>query len=180
MNHRAAPTTATSFFSLSLLASGLLLGCEEPPKVEKPVEKPAALVTEAPPDPHRFDYKKPTVEGKVFFKGLKDGDKVKGKSFVGMIATPVEFGVEGMTVAEEGPVPPNTGHFYAFVDAELIPEGAKMPTDSKYRNFAKGETSGVLPLAEGKHTITVQFADGRNRSYGPAWASSVKVVVSAE
>jgi Domain of unknown function (DUF4399) len=168
---------------VAVLNGALLLtvaGCEEA-KVEKAPEKTAApVVTEAPPDPKRFDYKKPTATGKVFFKDLKDGAKVKGQSLMGMIATEVEFVVEGMTTAEEGPLPPNTGHFYVITDGEPIPEGQKAPTDPKYRNFGKGETSGVLPLSEGKHKLTLQFVDGRNRSYGEAWSSTINITVSAK
>lgn len=171
--------------AITVVGSSLALavaGCDEPAKPEPaaPKSAPAPVVTEAPPDPHRFDYKKPTATGKVFFKDLKDGAKLKGQSFVGMIATSLEFGVEGMTPAEEGPLPPNTGHFYVIVDGEPVPEGQKMPVDAKYRNFAKGETSGVIPLSEGKHTLQLQFVDGRNRSYGEAWSSTVKVTVAAK
>jgi len=53
-----------------------------------------------------------------------------------------------------------------------------VPTDAKHLHFGKGETQAQVTLPPGRHTLTLQFADGAHRSYGPKWAATVRVNVS--
>ncbi|MBP6707250.1 MAG: DUF4399 domain-containing protein, partial [Achromobacter sp.] len=39
------------------------------------------------------------------------------------------------------------------------------------------QTETELKLAPGKHTLTMQFADGAHRSYGPDLSSTISVTV---
>ena len=52
-----------------------------------------------------------------------------------------------------------------------------MPTDDTHIHFGKGQTETELKLAPGKHTLTMQFADGAHRSYGPDLSSTISVTV---
>jgi hypothetical protein len=134
---------------------------------------------EPPPDPNRNNYKKPSVEGTVSFEGLKDGDTIEGKNIMGMVAAELSFNVQGMTVAESGPVRSNTGHFVVITDGEPISEERAAVDGGKVRVFGKAEKRGTIPLSEGKHTLTLQFVDARDRSYGKTWATTINVTAKS-
>lgn len=168
----------------ALLVAGLC-GCEdnksEKPAAAEPTQaKTQAPPPEPPPDPNRNDYKPPTVEGSVAFEGLKDGAKIKGKNIMGMVAAELNFKVEGMSVAEEGPVEVNTGHFVVLVDADAVPEKKEPPSEGRVYRYGKGEKTGTVPLTEGKHKLTLQFVDARDRSYGEKWSASLNVTAASE
>jgi hypothetical protein len=108
---------------------------------------------------------------KVFFKNLKDGEKV---------ASPVkvEMGIEGMMVDTAGAIKNNSGHFHLLIDAEdSIPSGTIVPKDSTHLHFGKAQTETDLKLAPGKHKIVLQFADGIHRSYGAKLATEITIDV---
>ena len=44
-------------------------------------------------------------------------------------------------------------------------------------NFGKGQTETSVKLSSGKHTLTMQFADGAHMSYGKDWSSSIEIEV---
>ena len=89
----------------------------------------------------------------------------------------VVFGVEGMKVVPAGDMTPETGHHHLIVDGKAIPKGETVPTDATHIHFGKGQTETDVPLAPGKHTLTMQFADGLHRSYGPDMSSTITVTV---
>jgi hypothetical protein len=108
---------------------------------------------------------------KVYFKNLKNGQTV---------ASPVkvEMGVDGMKVDTAGPVVANSGHFHILVDVgDSIASGQMIVKDSTHLHYGKGQTSAELKLAPGKHTLSLEFADGLHRSYGSQMASTVSVTV---
>ena len=91
----------------------------------------------------------------------------------------LQFRIHGKTVAPAGTEPenPDKGHFHLLVDTDTVPAGTVIPSDKKHIHFGKGQTSALLDLPPGKHKITLLFADGAHRSFGPEWASSVNVEV---
>jgi hypothetical protein len=106
----------------------------------------------------------------VYFKNLKDGDKVE-KTFT------VDFGVQGMTVKPAGSTDAKSGHHHIIIDGGSIAKGMAVPKDDKNKHYGKGEESTQLTLAPGPHTLTLQFADTNHLSYGPDWSKTIKIVV---
>ena len=58
-------------------------------------------------------------------------------------------------------------------------QSTPVPADASHIHFGKGQSKHVLNVAPGQHTLTLQFADGAHRSYGPEWATSITVTVTA-
>lgn len=166
--------------------AGLLAGC--PAKESEKAPEPSAPVSAAVPPPSApakaaeptlaelNAFKPPTAKGTVAFKNLKDGAKVRGKSFMGAVAVELELEAQGMTVEPAGGVHENAGHFAVGIDAEAVPVGTVVKKG--YQVYEKGETKVQAGVRPGEHTLTLQFVDARNRSYGPEWAQSIKVKVS--
>lgn len=110
--------------------------------------------------------------GRVFFVEPADGAKVPTKF-------KVKFGIEGLTVAPAGPVKEGTGHHHLLIDREPIAAGVVVPTADTAIHFGKGQTETEITLKPGKHTLTLQFADGLHQSYGRTWSATVTVDVQA-
>lgn len=108
--------------------------------------------------------------GRVFFVAPADGAVVKSP-------LKVQFGVEGMTVAPAGTLDANTGHHHVILDGVSVPQGEIVPKDDTHIHFGQGQTETEVTLTPGKHTLTMQFADGNHFSYGPAWSSTVTITV---
>jgi hypothetical protein len=107
---------------------------------------------------------------RVYFIEPKDGATV---------SSPVhaKFGVDGMTVAPAGTVTESTGHHHVLIDSGPIPKGTVIPMDDTHLHYGKGQTEADIKLPPGDHTLTMQFADGAHRSYGPEMSSTIKVHV---
>jgi hypothetical protein len=123
-------------------------------------------------------FKPPTVKGKVAFKGLKDGAKISGKAFMGAVAVSLQLSAEGMKVEPSGAVHENAGHFAVGIDAQPLPLGTAIKKGSGYQTYEKGETEVQVGVRPGKHTLTLQLVDSRNRSYGPEWAQTIEIKVA--
>ncbi len=106
----------------------------------------------------------------VFFVAPKDGATVKSPF-------KVKFGLEGMNVAKAGAPVPGTGHHHLIVDGQPIGKGTVVPKDDTHLHFGAGQTETTLTLPKGKHTLTLQFADGTHASYGEAMSSTITVDV---
>lgn len=125
------------------------------------------------PDSTRMATALPPVPAgaKVFFKNLKDGETVKNP-------VKVEMGLEGLKLDTAGAIVAGTGHHHLLIDAgDSIPAGTVVPKDSTHLHFGKAQSSTEVTLAPGKHTLTLQFADGIHRSYGGQLASKISVTV---
>ncbi|RJQ45589.1 MAG: DUF4399 domain-containing protein [Gammaproteobacteria bacterium] len=107
---------------------------------------------------------------RVFFIEPKDGAGVAREFDVLM-------GVKGMEVRPAGKLEDDTGHFHLLIDTKPIEEGELIPTTGKHLHFGKGQTRATLKLAPGKHTLILQFADGKHISYGEKMRSTVTVTV---
>ncbi|MEO8056821.1 MAG: DUF4399 domain-containing protein [Burkholderiales bacterium] len=95
----------------------------------------------------------------VDFSNLRNGYKV---------ASPfqVDFAVRGMGVVPAGKELKGTGHHHILVDTRMPPSVTdKLPFNDKHRHFGKGQTSTLLDLPAGKHTLRLLFADHEHRPY---------------
>jgi hypothetical protein len=174
--------------SLSLAVAGFtcaIVGCEGKPAEKAPpppppaVAQPAVTTPSKAPEPTMAElnaFKPPTAKGKVSFKNLKDGAKVRGKAFMGAVAVQLELSAEGMKIEPAGGVHENTGHFAVGIDAEPVP--AATAVKKGYQIYEKGETDVQAGVRPGDHTLTLQLVDARNRSYGPEWAQTIKIKVA--
>ncbi len=106
----------------------------------------------------------------VFFKNIKDGQTIAN-------GTVVQFGVSGMKVKPAGKEEERAGHHHLIINGGSIPTGEVVPNDETHLHFGKGQTETKLNLKPGEYTLTLQFADGAHRSYGPEFSSTVKVHV---
>jgi hypothetical protein len=180
-----------AFASLFALIFALGLGC----KAEAPKEDPAAAKENAAakkdehaghsgPEGHRDHAAAPgatsqpgaTPKGEVFFVFPNDGAKIFATSTV-------VFGVKGdLAVAKAGEhIGDKTkGHHHLIIDGAPVPKGTVVPMDEKHIHFGKGQTETEVKLAEGKHTLTMQFAGGEHGSYGPDLAKTINVEVVAD
>jgi len=132
----------------------------------------AAAAPAAPtPAPPSSDFVPAAGPGKkVFFIDLADGAKVKSPLHV-------KFGAEGVDIKPAGDGTPNTGHEHIIVDGKPVPAGEVVPKDATHIHYGKGDLEADLPLTPGKHTLTLQLADGAHRSYGPALSQTITVTV---
>ena len=89
----------------------------------------------------------------------------------------VVMGIEGMEIKLAGDMTPDTGHHHLIVDAPMIPEGEIVPVDKpeQYKHFGKGQTDAAIRLAPGRHTLTLQLADGAHRSLGERMRKTITV-----
>jgi hypothetical protein len=119
------------------------------------------------------DFKAPEAKGRVYFKNLKNGAAVPS-------TFKVEFGVDGLRLrpAGEDPLDHTSGYHHLIVDGRPVPPGQLVPFDDKDLHFGKGQTEAQVTLPPGRHTLTLQFADGAHRSYGPRWSATITVNVT--
>jgi hypothetical protein len=122
------------------------------------------------------DAKAPVAGGRVFFVTPADGATVPEQF-------EVEFGVEGKRVepAAAGATErdPAVGHHHLLIGTGPIADMEIIPKDETHLHYGDGATKTTVELPPGKHELTMQFADGAHRSYGPAWAATITVEVQA-
>ncbi|MFT7268954.1 MAG: hypothetical protein ACI905_001164 [Roseivirga sp.] len=106
----------------------------------------------------------------VYFVNLEEGAEV-GTTFK------VEMGVNGMEVVPAGEIIKNKGHHHIIIDGEFIPAAITVPANMTNIHYGKGQLETELTLAPGKHTLTLQFANGIHQSYGEAWSKTITVTV---
>ncbi|MCB1900785.1 MAG: DUF4399 domain-containing protein, partial [Rhodocyclaceae bacterium] len=106
----------------------------------------------------------------VMFVEPKDGATVPHEFKVVMA-------VEGTQVAPPGQLVHGPGTHHLIIDGQPAPKGTVVPADATHLHFGKGQTETMLKLTPGKHTLTLQFADGAHQSYGPDLSSTITVEV---
>lgn len=107
---------------------------------------------------------------KVAFTEPKDGATVPAKFTA-------KFSLAGLKIEKAGPLKPGTGHHHLIVDGTATPAGEVVAKDATHLHFGNGQTEAELTLTPGKHTLTLQFADGAHASYGPAMSQTITVNV---
>jgi hypothetical protein len=104
----------------------------------------------------QFDRREPTS---VHFSVLRDGFTVRSPF-------QVDFAVRGMGVAPAGVKLPGTGHHHILVNRALpMVVTDQLPFDDSHRHFGKGQTSTLIDLPPGRHTLRLLFADDEHRPY---------------
>lgn len=182
-------TTLRRFSVLACVCALAACGSrEEPaPAAEAPSAPPPALAaapmdhaehaaTDAPLAPL------PAVPtgARVFFQTPAPDMTVRGLLADGKIEVPVKMGAEGISVKPAGAVEAGSGHHHIIVDGEATATGEIVPKDETHLHFGQGQTDAVVALAPGKHKLTMQFADGMHRSYGPALSATIEITIEAE
>lgn len=91
----------------------------------------------------------------------------------------VIFGSELVDVrpVPEGEPGGNTGHHDLLINLGSVPVGTLIPGDNQHLRFDGGETSAQVTLPPGEYTLTLQFADGTDRSHGTAMSATIHVTV---
>jgi hypothetical protein len=117
---------------------------------------------------------------RVFFVSPADGSVVRGPLVDGKVEVRFEMGAKGVAVEPAGVVKEGSGHHHILVDVEDVEEGVAVPTDERHIHFGKAQTEATLPLTPGEHKLSLQFADGAHRSYGPRMTSTITITVEAE
>lgn len=107
---------------------------------------------------------------RVYFKNLKDGQTVSSP-------VKVEMGADGIKVDSAGTIRPGSGHHHLLIDVSSIEAGQVVPKDSTHLHFGNAQKQAEVPLKPGKHTLSLQFADGLHRSYGNKLSSNITVMV---
>jgi hypothetical protein len=116
----------------------------------------------------------PSTPGRVYFRNVKNGQS-EPPTFT------VQFALVGLKVrpAGEDSEDRTSGHHHLIIDGGPVAAGTVIPDDATHVHYGKGQTEATITLPPGKHTLTLQFADGAHRSYGPSWAATVAVNVSS-
>jgi len=112
----------------------------------------------------------PAAASCVSFVSPADGDTVASEFMV-------QMAVDGMAVRPAGEVVDGTGHHHLIVDGGPLEAGTPVPADATHLHFGKGQIETTLKLPPGRHTLTLQFADGQHRSYGPGMSRTITVHV---
>lgn len=113
-----------------------------------------------------------TPTGKVTIVAPKDQSVVTSP-------VKVKMKVEGLKLrpAGEDADDQTTGHHHVIIDAGPVEAGQVIPADQNHLHYGKAQTEAVINLTPGKHTLTLQFADGAHRSYGPALSQTIQITV---
>ena len=156
-----------------------LLACSKPappasaptPAAEKPEKKPAAQPAAVPKEEPALEA--PKTPG-VSFANVKDGATIAEGFELKFVVQGKAISPAGAHLDDEG-----LGHHHLIFDGQPIAKGTPVPADATHLHFGKGQSSHILKVAPGQHSLTLQFADGAHRSYGPEWAKTINVVVQA-
>lgn len=178
------------------LAVAALLGCEKEAPAE-PAEAPAAETAtdenaaKAPHDEHAEHAAHaeaaeapampamPAIPAgaKIQFIAPASGTRVSGPLVDGKVEVDVKMGAVGIEVVPAGEVKEGTGHHHILIDEQPIPAGTVVPKDDTHIHFGGGQTEAKIALTPGSHTLTLQFADGLHRSYGPDLSATTEIEV---
>ena len=117
---------------------------------------------------------------------VQAGEEKKSFFFVaptdGQVIPPsvsIRFGAKGFVVTPAGQyiTDTNRGHHHLIIDGKPVPKGQVVPADKTHIHFGKGQIETRILLDHGPHTLTLQFADGAHRSFGPEFSQTIKVMV---
>jgi hypothetical protein len=114
---------------------------------------------------------------KISFVAPDAGATIEGRAEEGTVEVALKMGADGIAVKPAGEIEVGSGHHHIIIDQPGVPRGQVVPKDASHVHFGKGQTETTLALAPGKHTLTLQFADGAHRSYGEALRASIEVTV---
>ena len=111
---------------------------------------------------------------RVFFVNPKDGATVRGEFTM-------HFGLEGKKLrpAGENLTEETSGHHHVLIDNsnKHITQGQVVPTHATNIHYGNAQRKASLKLPKGKHTLTLQFANGAHISYGNNMAQTITINV---
>ena len=97
------------------------------------------------------------------------------------VVTPVRlvFGSEIVEVkaAPAGEQGGNVGHYDVLINEAAVPVGVDIPASPQHMRLDHGEAEAKLDLPPGKYKLTLQFADGQNKSHGVDVSATVEITV---
>ena len=154
-------------FALTACGQSAKDGDQAPASTAKAPAAPASGAEKAPaseaspPEGAKVDFAFPQNNSKVFPEFM------------------VVFNVDKMDVVPAGTdvMDKAKGHHHIIVDGGPIEKGLAVPADATHLHYGKGQKSATLKLEPGKHTLTMQFADGNHISYGKALSKTINVEV---
>jgi hypothetical protein len=88
----------------------------------------------------------------------------------------VEFGIEEYALAPAGTSEAGTGHHHLLVDTPLPPLDQPVPSDEQHIHFGKAQTSALLELEPGDHTLQLLLGDGNHVPHDTALISDPIVI----
>ncbi len=111
---------------------------------------------------------------KVYFGNLENHAQVESPFKVEMKAENliVEPAIMGI---REG-----AGHFHIIVDGPLSPPGSPIAKNSTHIHYGNGESTTVLDLPVGEHTLGLQFAKGDHVAYDPPLIQLITIMVTKQ
>ena len=121
----------------------------------------------------RFKAAHAKMQNEVFFVQPNNGETVKSP-------VKVVMGVKGYKIGPLGDLTVGLGHHHLLINQAPIQKGTVIPMDDNHIHFGKGQTETEVQLKPGKYSLTLQFADGAHRSYGPDLSSTIEVTVVSE
>ena len=107
----------------------------------------------------------------VYWVEPKDGATVP-RSFkvrMGVIGYEVAPAADGL---QEG-----SGHHHIVVDGGFVEKGTEIPFDATHLHYGKAQKEATVELEPGPHTLTLQFADAKHRSFGKKFAKTISINV---
>jgi hypothetical protein len=152
--------------TLIVLSFSITVGCEATQKSQPKPKQTVAKKVKAKTSPAK-------AKPRVFFVSPKDGAKVG-------TTLDVEFGLEGMGISPAGKAVKDKtkGHHHLIIDGAPIGYGGVVPMNATHLHFGKGQTKTKIQLTPGKHTLTMQFADGMHKSFGDGLSATITVEAS--
>jgi hypothetical protein len=124
-------------------------------------------------DPAQTTVAPAEAEARVFIVSPANGATVSSP-------VTVEFGISGYTLAPAGTYEEGTGHHHLLVDTPLPPLDAPIPADANHLHFGKAQTSAIIELAPGEHTLQLLLGDGNHVPHSTALVSEPIVITVAE
>jgi hypothetical protein len=167
--------------SLGLLVAACK-GEESAPAAEAPAAPAAEPAAEAPKQGAAMATQPPPIPpgARVFFVEPAADATIRGPLVDGRVEVAVKMGAEGMTIKPVPIVEAGAGHHHIIIDGAGKAQSEVVPADEQHLHFGKGQTEAKLQLTPGKHTLTLQLADGLHRSYGPKLSATISINVEAE
>jgi hypothetical protein len=92
----------------------------------------------------------------------------------------VEFGIEGYALAPAGTGESSTGHHHLLVDTPLPPLDQPIPSDEQHLHFGKAQSSALLKLEPGDHTLQLLLGDGNHVPHDTALISDPILITVVE
>ncbi len=108
----------------------------------------------------------------VYFVSPKDNAVIEKQPFM------LRMGVRGMKVRPAGDIEQGSGHHHLIINLPFIPKGEVIVSDDQHLHYGNGQTEAEITLPSGKHTLTLQFANGIHQSYGKELSASIRLEVA--